>query len=77
MGEKGLPFCMVFTKADKISRNAVRKNVDTYKNVLSQKWEELPPIFITSSLSGEGKNEINDFITLSNTENAALIVKGP
>jgi len=77
MGEKSLPFCMVFTKADKISRNAVRKNVDIYKNVLSQKWEELPPIFITSSLSGEGKNEINDFITLSNSENAALIVKGP
>jgi GTP-binding protein len=66
MGEKGLPFCLVFTKADKISRNA-----EEYKKVLSQKWEELPPIFISSSLSGEGKNEINEFIANSNIENAS------
>lgn len=71
MGEKGLPFCLVFTKADKISRNAVRRNVEEYKKVLSQKWEELPPIFISSSLSGEGKNEINEFIANSNIENAS------
>ncbi len=72
MGEKALPFCLVFTKADKISRNAVRRNLEEYKKVLAQKWEELPPIFITSSLSGEGKNEINEFIALSNSENASL-----
>ena len=71
MGEKGLPFCLVFTKADKISRNTVRRNVEEYKKVLSQKWEELPPIFISSSLSGEGKNEINEFIANSNIENAS------
>ena len=72
MGDQGLPFCLIFTKADKISRNAVKRNVEEYKKVLSEKWEELPPIFITSSLSGEGKNEINEFIANSNIENASL-----
>ena len=72
MGEEGLPFCLVFTKADKISRNAVKRNVDEYKKVLSEKWEELPPIFITSSHSGEGKSEINNFIALTNSEYALL-----
>jgi GTP-binding protein len=73
MGEQGLPFCLVFTKSDKISRNAVRKNIEEYKKVLAEKWEELPPIFITSSNSGEGKSEINNFIALSNSEFASLI----
>jgi len=73
MGEKGLPFCLVFTKSDKISRNAVRHNLEEYKKVLSEKWEELPPIFITSSHSGEGKSEINNFIALSNSEFGSLI----
>jgi GTP-binding protein len=72
MGDQGLPFCLIFTKADKISRNAVKRNVEEYKKVLAEKWEELPPIFITSSLSGEGKNEINEFIANSNIENASL-----
>ena len=72
MGEEGLPFCLVFTKADKISRNAVKRNVDEYKKALSEKWEELPPIFLTSSNSGEGKNEINNFISLTNIEYAAI-----
>jgi len=72
MGEEGLPFCLVFTKADKISRNAVKRNVDEYKKVLSENWEELPPVFITSSHSGEGKAEINSFIAASNTEYALL-----
>lgn len=73
MGEQALPFCLVFTKSDKISRNAVRKNIEEYKKVLSENWEELPPVFITSSNSGEGKSEINSFIALSNAENASLI----
>lgn len=73
MGENGLPFCLVFTKADKISRNAVRRNIEVYKTVLTQKWEELPPIFITSSHSGEGKNEINEFIASTNLEFASIV----
>ena len=75
MGEQGLPFCLVFTKSDKISRKAVKRNVEVYKNVLSEKWEELPPIFITSSHSGEGKAEINSFIEQCNTEYASVITE--
>jgi len=73
MGENSLPFCLVFTKADKMSRNGLMKNINKYKNVLKEKWEELPPIFITSSQSGEGKAEINEFIANSNTEFASLL----
>lgn len=73
MGEKGLPFCLVFTKVDKISRNAVRHNLEVYKKELMEKWEELPPIITTSSHSGEGKSEINNFIALSNQEYGSLI----
>ncbi len=75
MGEQGLPFCLVFTKADKISRKAVKRNVEVYKNVLSENWEELPPIFITSSHSGEGKAEINNFIEQCNSEYASVIAE--
>lgn len=75
MGEQGLPFCLVFTKADKISRKAVKRNVEVYKNVLSEKWEELPPVFITSSHSGEGKAEINSFIEQCNSEYASVIAE--
>jgi len=72
MGEKGLPFCLVFTKSDKVSRKAVHINIDAYKKVLSENWEELPTMFTTSSHSGEGKSEINSFIALSNTDYMAL-----
>jgi hypothetical protein len=41
--------------------------------VLNEKWEELPPIFMSSSLSGEGKAEINDFIAKTNTEFSAML----
>jgi GTP-binding protein len=75
MGEQGLPFCLVFTKADKISRKAVKRNVEVYKNVLSENWEELPPVFITSSHSGEGKAEINSFIEHCNTEYASVLAE--
>lgn len=75
MGEHGLPFCLVFTKADKISRTAVRNNSLKYQNYLKQKWEELPPIFITSSHSGEGKTELNEFIAASNSENHHLLLE--
>jgi len=72
MGEQGLPFCLVFTKADKVSRTAVKRNIEVYKKELLENWEELPPIFITSSHSGEGKNELNTFIAQANIEYASL-----
>ncbi len=75
MGENGLPFCLIFTKSDKLSRNMLLKNVETYTKLLNEKWEELPPIFLSSSHSGEGKAEINEFIAKANTDFSALLLE--
>lgn len=62
LGENGVPFAIVFTKRDKLSGNEARKNLDVYKNTLLKTWEELPPVFITSSESGAGRDELLGFI---------------
>ena len=62
MGEKGLPFSIVFTKCDKISKPKVEQSVARFKKVLLQTWEELPPMIASSSVSGLGRNEILDYI---------------
>lgn len=68
LGEKQVPFCIVFTKADKLSKAELDKNVDLYKKRLLEDWEELPPIFVTSSESKLGRDEILDFIEQQNAE---------
>jgi GTP-binding protein len=62
LGEKGIPFCIVFTKADKEKKATVQKNVDFYSKVMKQYWAELPKMFITSSESKEGREEILAYI---------------
>lgn len=61
-GENGVPFSIVFTKMDKMSKSAAAKNVAAYKTRLLEQWEELPPIFETSSEDGRGRDEILDYI---------------
>lgn len=68
LGENGVPFSIVFTKTDKLSRTAARRNIDTFCNVMRESWEELPPVFITSSVSGEGRDGILDYIDTLNAE---------
>ncbi|MBO6190449.1 MAG: YihA family ribosome biogenesis GTP-binding protein [Alloprevotella sp.] len=68
LGESGVPFSLVFTKADKNSRTAVKRNVDKFLNTLRQEWEELPPYFITSSTAQTGRNELLDYIDNINKE---------
>lgn len=68
LGENQVPFCIVFTKADKISKAELDRNVDAYKKRLLEEWEELPPIFITSSETKQGRDEILDFIEKQNKE---------
>ena len=68
MGASSVPFAIVFTKADKISAGKVNQNVEAYKKVLSETWEELPPIFITSSEKKQGREEILDYIEKINKE---------
>ncbi|MFN8294111.1 MAG: ribosome biogenesis GTP-binding protein YihA/YsxC [Chitinophagales bacterium] len=62
MGEKGIPFCIVFTKADKLSSPDTQSNIASFKNKLLENWEELPPMFVTSSEKKTGKEPILNFI---------------
>jgi GTP-binding protein len=62
LGENGVPFIIVFTKADKISKTRQQANVEEYMTVLSDRWEELPPYFITSAQSRQGREELLDYI---------------
>ena len=62
LGENGVPFAIIFTKADKVKKTQLKKNTDEYKKKLLEQWEELPPIFVTSSENGMGRNELLDYI---------------
>ncbi len=63
LGETGVPFCIIFTKADKIGKVTAQKNVAAYKKkVLANGWEEMPQHFITSSSENTGKEELLNFI---------------
>jgi GTP-binding protein len=61
-GEKQIPFCMVFTKIDKISSSILAKNLAKYKKEMIKYWDEIPPIFTTSSESGFGKEKVLNYI---------------
>ena len=58
LGEEGVPFALVFTKADKLSKGRLAANVEAYKAKLREEWEELPPIFVTSSEERMGRDEL-------------------
>ena len=66
LGISGIPFVIAFTKADKLSGPAVDKNIAAYKRKLSETWEELPPVIITSSVTGRGREEMLDYIEKTN-----------
>ena len=62
LDENGVPFGIIFTKADKLSKTAAKNNVENICKALSEEWEELPPYFVTSSATGLGKDEVLGFI---------------
>ena len=62
LGEGGVPFGIIFTKCDKLSKSQVARSVATYSKRLAEQWEELPPMFTSSSEKAEGRDEILDFI---------------
>jgi GTP-binding protein len=63
LGENQIPFSIIFTKADKLTNNEVAKNTAAFKKALKQYWEELPPTFITSSETGQGREEVLNYIS--------------
>ena len=62
LGQNGIPLSLVFTKADKESQREVQANMKAMKKVLLEIWEELPPIYLTSSLTGMGRDAVLDSI---------------
>ena len=68
LGENGVPFALVFTKTDKVSKLKVSQNVAKFKEKMLETWEELPPLFLSSAEKGDGRDEILDYIESINRE---------
>jgi len=69
LGEYEVPFCIIFTKADKISKTKIDSHVAAYKKkLLANNWEEMPPYFVTSSTEGTGKDTVLGYIDEINEE---------
>lgn len=66
LGEHDVPFSLVFTKTDKLSKSAAARNVEAYCKYLLQSWHELPPFFVTSSETGLGREQLLDYISQLN-----------
>ena len=62
LGMNGVPFGIIFTKADKLSKTQLQHSVATYQKTLAEQWEELPPMFTSSSEKGTGRDEIVGYI---------------
>ena len=62
LGMNGVPFGIIFTKADKLSKAQLQRSVAAYQQTLSEQWEELPPMFTSSSEKGTGRDEIIGYI---------------
>jgi GTP-binding protein len=67
LGESGIPFSIIFTKIDKISKSKLSENIEIYCKKMLENWEELPPVFISSSEKKEGREEILDYIDRVNS----------
>ena len=67
LGEEGVPFSLVFTKADKLSKGRLASNIEAYTAKLHEEWEERPPIFVTSSEERVGRDELLGYIEEINT----------
>ena len=68
LGESGIPFSIVFTKADKLSRQVLTSNINAYLNRLAEDWDPLPPHFVTSSETRQGRDELLNYIEEINRE---------
>ena len=68
LGVSGIPFSIIFTKADKLSAGKVKTNVDAYVKRMLETWEEMPPYFVTSAEKGAGRDEVLDYIEHTNRQ---------
>lgn len=72
LGVNQVPFSIIFTKADKLSKLRLGENIAVYKDELLKSWEELPPVFITSSEKRQGREEVLSYI---DEINKSILVK--
>lgn len=68
LGENGIPFCIIFTKADKLKPKALERNVESYKIKMLESWEEMPEYFVTSAENGHGREEVLEYIDRLNQQ---------
>jgi len=68
LGREGVPFGIIFTKADKLSKTQLDRNLQRYRSTLGEQWEELPPMLVSSSERGSGRDEILETIEKCLTE---------
>ena len=66
LGINQVPFSIIFTKADKLTKKKLADNIANYQKEMLKTWEEMPPYFVSSSSSGLGKEEILDYIEKTN-----------
>lgn len=68
MGENQIPFSIIFTKADKLKPNAIKRNIERYVQKMLETWEEMPKYFITSASKSIGRDEVLNYIEVINEE---------
>lgn len=68
LGHSGIPFAIVFTKTDKLSQARLKENLTAYEAKLKESWEELPPVFLTSSERKDGREELLKYIEAINKQ---------
>lgn len=68
LGTHQIPFCIIFTKADKVKPKALERHIEDYKEEMLKTWEEMPQYFVTSSSTGQGQEEVLEFIDSINEE---------
>ncbi|MCF6180669.1 ribosome biogenesis GTP-binding protein YihA/YsxC [Lutibacter sp.] len=69
LGESGIPFCIIFTKSDKLKLSQLNRNIEVYIKKMTQTiWEEMPPYFVTSASNKNGKDEVLKYIADLNTK---------
>lgn len=62
LGERAIPFALVFTKADRLGTSTIHQNVSAFQQAMLEQWESLPPHFVTSSVYRTGRSELLDYI---------------
>lgn len=68
LGENGIPFSIIFTKADKLKPNAITRHIESYKNKMLETWEDMPNYFVTSSSKSIGKDDVLGYIGSINAD---------